>query len=142
MTTLALRYIGPFDAVEVDLGARLSRPVAHGADLEVDDRDLAASLLIQDTNWEPANDAALDVVRDLAALEAHATLAAALASDAVAELDDLEPTLTAGLVANGTKAELVAALEAEGLPTDGTKAELADRLTAHLLTTDPPPEQS
>jgi hypothetical protein len=48
-----LTYVGPFDAVVIDVAPQLAVTVAHGDDVEVSDQ-LGESLLDQPDNWQPA----------------------------------------------------------------------------------------
>jgi hypothetical protein len=46
-------YVGPHDAVQLDLGDGVAVTVARGGKVTVSD-ELAAGLLDQPTNWQPA----------------------------------------------------------------------------------------
>jgi hypothetical protein len=51
-----LTYVGPHDAVVIEVAPQLNETVAQGGDVEVSDQ-LGASLLDQPDNWQPAKSA-------------------------------------------------------------------------------------
>jgi hypothetical protein len=51
-----LTYVGPFDAVVIEVAPQLTATVAHGEEVEVSDQ-LGESLLDQPDNWQPAKTA-------------------------------------------------------------------------------------
>ncbi len=71
MGTVPVRYVGPFDAVDVyptdTLVATLGARVERAATIEVAE-SLAASLLLQPENWQAADEVGERIVLDLLAL--------------------------------------------------------------------------